>query len=492
MSTVRAVVCLLAACASRAAASAGPHITHSLQAIHPHLITAALGKPNYFVTPSATVVTDKQTISVSFSTLTPAAGDWVGLYSPSTANVSTTVPVKWVWLGPGCTPIWNVCSPGYPNYIATGAGSVEMELINMRADYILYFFTGGLAAPVAVAQSAVITLRDYNQPLRARLLPTSDPDTVRVRWTSNSGPASAPVLLVSAAGAGGPFFPGSFPVTSDRLAKGDMCGAPATAEGWRDMGWSHTGVISGVQSGGLRSRTFYRYGDNVSGLSPVYSFAAPPPTGGAGAYPTRLIAFGDLGRGGRDYENFEVNTWDAYGQAAYNTSRCIERELGVTDAIFHIGDISYATGYMAVWDWWLAMMEPITSAILYSVTLGNHESDWPNSASLWNVTDSGGECGAATTHVMPLPEPASTNAPWYSWNVGPFHLIGLSSEHDFRRGSPQWNWLRADLRSLDRAALPCERPSSSPHTLQPCPPPPLTPPPSTSSRHPLPSQAHVH
>jgi hypothetical protein len=42
------------------------------------------------------------------------------------------------------------------------------------------------------------------------------------------------------------------------------------------------------------------------------------------------------------------------------------------------GDISYAMGYMAVWDFFLNMISPISSKVLYLTTVGNHESDYPN------------------------------------------------------------------------------------------------------------------
>ena len=61
--------------------------------------------------------------------------------------------------------------------------------------------------------------------------------------------------------------------------------------------------------------------------------------------------------------------------------------------IYHGGDISYATGYLAVWDYFLDMISPMARSALYLTTVGNHESDWYNSASYFSVSDSGGECG---------------------------------------------------------------------------------------------------
>ena len=43
---------------------------------------------------------------------------------------------------------------------------------------------------------------------------------------------------------------------------------------------------------------------------------------------------------------------------------------------------------------------------------------------------------------------------WYSFDVGPVHIIYYSTEHDFRRASPQYMWLEKDLRSVNRSRTP--------------------------------------
>ena len=53
--------------------------------------------------------------------------------------------------------------------------------------------------------------------------------------------------------------------------------------------------------------------------------------------------------------------------------------------MFSGGDISYATGYMAVWDFFLNMISPISGSVLYLTTVGNHESDYPNSGDLFSA-----------------------------------------------------------------------------------------------------------
>ena len=42
----------------------------------------------------------------------------------------------------------------------------------------------------------------------------------------------------------------------------------------------------------------------------------------------------------------------------------------------------------------------------------------------------------------------------YSYDYGMVHMIMLSTEHDYRPGSPQYQWLENDLKSVDRSKTP--------------------------------------
>ncbi len=149
-------------------------------------------------------------------------------------------------------------------------------------------------------------------------------------------------------------------------------------------------------------------------------------------------------------------TWYEYGRPAIRTAEMVAPEIadGLIDVVYHGGDISYATGYLSVWDFFANMMSPVTSGVLYLTTVGNHETDWPNSPSYWNVTDSGGECGYITTTMYTQPAPSVTNKPWWSYDVGLIHFVGMSTEHNFTTGSEQWHWLRNDLANVDRSVTP--------------------------------------
>ena len=46
---------------------------------------------------------------------------------------------------------------------------------------------------------------------------------------------------------------------------------------------------------------------------------------------------------------------------------------GNIDSVFHIGDISYATGFLVEWDYFLSLITPIASHVTYMTAIGNHE-----------------------------------------------------------------------------------------------------------------------
>jgi len=46
------------------------------------------------------------------------------------------------------------------------------------------------------------------------------------------------------------------------------------------------------------------------------------------------------------------------------------------NSVFHIGDISYATGFVAEWDFFIHLISPIASRVSYMTAVGNHERYW--------------------------------------------------------------------------------------------------------------------
>lgn len=87
--------------------------------------------------------------------------------------------------------------------------------------------------------------------------------------------------------------------------------------------------------------------------------------------------------------------------------------------------------------------------------MGNHESDWPGTSSFPGYgTASGGECSVATFTLLPMPAPATITQPWWSYDIGLIHFIGISTEHNFTVRSPQYDWLERDLMQVNRSVTP--------------------------------------
>lgn len=68
-------------------------------------------------------------------------------------------------------------------------------------------------------------------------------------------------------------------------------------------------------------------------------------------------------------------------------------------------------------------------------------------------SDSGGEC--AVPLVNRFHSPSNGNGLfWYSFDIGPCHIVFFSTEHDFLPNSTQYAWLEKDLSSVSRTRTP--------------------------------------
>lgn len=116
-----------------------------------------------------------------------------------------------------------------------------------------------------------------------------------------------------------------------------------------------TGVLHGASLTGLQPGTtyYYRVGDPKAGYSRVSRFRTAP------AAPEDFVftAFGDQGTNAASRKN------------VYNALK--------EKPAFHLllGDLSYANGRAQVWDKYFRLIEPLTSAVPFMPTLGNHENE---------------------------------------------------------------------------------------------------------------------
>lgn len=386
---------------------------------------------------SPRVINNDDMVTVTYQSDAPSSYDWIGAYSPADVDITTTVPVKFAWCDEDA------------NYFDEKISRVTFNLTNLRADVKFYYFTNSLTYPIEVGESnQLVSFGNINEQLRPRMVPTGDPDVFSLLWSSAT--STQPVVYW---GSSSGEYTNSASASTSTIERSEMCGSPANTIGWRDLGLIHTANLKGMLST-HGNKIYYKFGDVDSDTwSREYVFFVPPAAGEQPVgRPTTVVLFDDLGRGSNDM----AYTWTEYGRPAYNTTLAVGAEVaeGNIDAVYHGGDISYAWGYAAVWDFFLDMLTPMSASVLYMTTVGNHETDWPDSPSYYTGTDSGGECGVMSTRLLPMPQPATTNEPWWSYDVGLIHFVGMSTEHDFTIGSKQNMWLESDLASVDRGKTP--------------------------------------
>jgi hypothetical protein len=328
---------------------------------------------------------------------------------------------------------------------------MTFNLTNVRAGVAFYYFTNSTAHPILVAQGDVVNFENTNEPLRPRIVATGDLNIFNLLWSSAN--STEPTLRW---GASPSELTHVVPAKTSTIEKDSVCGAPSTTTGWFDLGLIHTAPLVGMKSF-AGEKVYYTFGDlATSDFSAVHTLTVPPLPGvlvqNDVVRPTRAILFDDLGRGSNDTSY----TWNEYGRPALLTMQAVAADIsnGLVDVLYHGGDISYATGYLAVWDFFMDMISPVASSVVYLTTVGNHETDWYDSASLYSNADSGGECGVLATRLLPMPAPATTNQPWWSYDVGMIHFVGMSTEHEYAIGSKQYLWLEHDLKSVDRTVTP--------------------------------------
>eukprot|EP00640_Fibrocapsa_japonica_P000631 CAMPEP_0113945674 /NCGR_PEP_ID=MMETSP1339-20121228/49363_1 /TAXON_ID=94617 /ORGANISM="Fibrocapsa japonica" /LENGTH=632 /DNA_ID=CAMNT_0000951363 /DNA_START=100 /DNA_END=1998 /DNA_ORIENTATION=+ /assembly_acc=CAM_ASM_000762 len=391
------------------------------------------------------------------------------------------------------------------------SGSVDFLLLNLRTDYIFGLFQGGSDNPVLVAVSEVLLNGRPNEPNNIHLALADEGEghgaglaAMRVSWVTRD--EGRPVVMFQeegpqlASGAvaprhlrsvrrlmshvvggkvlGGATLPTATkhsvaPASSFTFSAKDMCTAPASGAGFHSPGTLHSVVLANLTPG---TRYRYRVGDLESQEWSEYRVFVTPP---APSYlPTeqsvRIAVFGDMGAAPIDgsYESTVTGSqWASLGTAHLleslleKPSQQFSRSPSASglDAVLHIGDISYARGVTFHWDMFLQEIEQVASHVPWMVGIGNHErdstdvSDTIKSLSFFFTDDSGGECGVPYGAYFPMPEPADDfkkDTPWYSFDYGAIHFTVMSTEHDFRRGSSQFQWLKQDLKDVHREVTP--------------------------------------
>ncbi|CAK9148703.1 unnamed protein product [Ilex paraguariensis] len=392
---------------------------------------------------------DIQWVDVDLEHPEPSDNDWVGIFSPAKFNSSTchyendpkeqtpyicSAPIKYKY-----------ANHSNADYTKTGKASLKFQLINQRADFSFALFSGGLSDPKLVAVSNHISFANPKAPLYPRLAQGKAWNEMTVTWTSGYNIDEAvPFVEWGLKG----HRQRRSPAGTLTFHQNSMCGSPARTVGWRDPGFIHTSFLKDLwpnfmytyKTGHLLANGSYVWGK-------IYAFKSSPYPGQDSLQ--RVIIFGDMGKAERDGSN----EYSDYQPGSLNTTDQLIKDLKNFDIVFHIGDITYANGYISQWDQFTSQVEPIASTVPYMIASGNHERDWPGTGSFYDVMDSGGECGvlAETMFYVPAENRAKF---WYSTDYGMFHFCIADTEHDWREGSEQYMFLEKCLASADRQKQP--------------------------------------
>jgi hypothetical protein len=354
-----------------------------------------------------------------------------------------------------------------PEFNATG--SLLVKLANMRNNS--YKFAYLISADSELQPrlfSNSLASEPKNLPSQVHLALTGeDKKDIRVMWVDLSPAESKPVVRFGTSGDLKDFVEiaaESYEYSVDDLKPCSPAGDPTDAV----QNFIHPGVLHYADLRDLKGNVtyFYTVGSQESGFGEIFSFIAPHdvPTD----QKTGFIMMADMGSS-LCFDPF--GGWCAYGASSLlaHMKQTIESDPYTVNIVMHSGDLSYAVGEAFRWDMWMNEIQPVSSRVPYMVSLGNHEFDYfaqsflPEWANFGN--DSHGECGVPTRMRFLMPWSRSRDAIqdsryhpdskwWYSFNSGNIHFLVMTMEVSFLKGSEQYNWIVADLKSVNHTRTP--------------------------------------
>lgn len=166
---------------------------------------------------------------------------------------------------------------------------------------------------------------------------------------------------------------------------------------------------------------FYHCGSNAS-WSSLYSFKTPLNTSD---WSPQLAIFGDMG----NYNAISLPALQA------------ETQMGMYDAILHVGDFAYDmdTDNARVGDEFMRQIEPIAAYVPYLTCPGNHEQ-------AYNFSN----------YKSRFATPNAPDSLFYSFNLGPAHIISINTEYYYflnygvKSVIFQYYWLENDLKEANK------------------------------------------
>ncbi|KAM5551965.1 hypothetical protein ABKV19_026704 [Rosa sericea] len=342
---------------------------------------------------------DDEFVTVNVSgILNPSKHDWVAMISPANSDVSTCplntfyyvqtgdfsklpllchYPVKATYMS--TDPDYLSCKKKeckkYQNgtsqcAVSTCSGSLTFHVINIRTDIEFVLFSGGFELPCILKKANPLKFANPNKPLYGYLSSIDSTGTsMKLTWVSGD---EKPQQVQYGDGKSQTSVVTTF--SQDDMQSSAAIPSPAKDFGWHDPGFIHSAVMTGLKPSSSYS---YRYGSDSVGWSDRIQFRTPPV---GGSDELNFLAFGDMGKAPRDSS---VEHYIQPGSLSVIKAVTDEINSGNVDSIFHIGDISYATGFLVEWDFFLHQINPVASRVSYMTAIGNHERDYIDSGSVY-------------------------------------------------------------------------------------------------------------
>uniref|UniRef100_A0A7S2SCM6 Purple acid phosphatase N-terminal domain-containing protein n=1 Tax=Mucochytrium quahogii TaxID=96639 RepID=A0A7S2SCM6_9STRA len=341
--------------------------------VHEH--GRGLGKPaELYVTKGPILSKDKLMMHFSVewkNVVYTSKHDWIGVY-----------PCKSIDSSESCSPVGH-----YPVQFKDIKGKMKNKTVNfsvwvrpgVQGYRFAYVASTVLPYPEVLTMTKVIPV-----PTSALFLPMQvrtslvedDPSAVRVVWSQS--PWSVPDVndvkrfRVRFGETSRDYTIVAEPEQVFNYEASDMCEKdmmPSSSIGWIRPGLQVEAIVRGLKP---QTKYFYAIEDlHSNALSQERVYLSGPGVGQR----TKIAIFGDMGQSMEGIDNSKQHSWDFGGRgeiSSVNTSRLVEHLVdnhGVT-LISHIGDLSYATGSLGLWDAWLNMIQPISSKVPYMTAIG--------------------------------------------------------------------------------------------------------------------------
>lgn len=200
------------------------------------------------------------------------------------------------------------------------------------------------------------------------------------------------------------------------------------------------GVSRLFTDGGVLRRTQYVHRVKLTNLTPGQKYAY---SCGSDEGWSNLFTFTAMKSGSKWSPSFAL-----YGDMGNKNARSLprlQRETmgGMYDAILHVGDMAYDLNVdnARVGDAFLRQIEPIAGYVPYMTCPGNHEMKY-------NFSN--------YRHRFVMPGDELGDRMFYSFNMGPAHIISLNTEYYFYlyygiiQPIEQFRWLEEDLKEANK------------------------------------------